>query len=97
MSDFWQKISGAVTMCKENNNQTLTLEPILVSSADAAFLLGISPRHFAGLERTGRIGPMPIKKFGARVLWSVKSLRDWEAASFPNREEYLRAKGKLLG
>lgn len=35
-------------------------EPILVDTKAVAALLGISPRHFAGLERAGHTGRMKI-------------------------------------
>jgi len=69
-----------------------TCPPILLDTEAAAAALGISLRHFVGLEKSGRIGPMPIR-LGKCVRYSVDSLRAWGAAGAMPREQWLRDSG----
>jgi len=74
-----------------NNITTLIIsaEPLLLSSADSAKLLGISRSLFLSMDSIGTLGPTP-RKFGKRVLWSVAELRNWVANECPNREQWAR-------
>lgn len=56
------------TINRENNKR------LLVSAADAAKLLSISPRTLWSLTRQGEI---PSCRLGGRVLYSEDSLREW--------------------
>jgi excisionase family DNA binding protein len=53
---------------------TIGMEPIVVTAADAARLLGISRSTVANLARQGTI---PVLRIGSRVLVPVAALRDW--------------------
>lgn len=67
---------------------------ILVDSKVAAQLLGISGRHFHSLERSGRIGPMPVK-LGRCCRWSVGELEAWaQTGALPRSEYQKNLKGK---
>jgi len=63
-------------------------EPLLVGAKQAAKLLGVSPRHLAGLHSSGRLGPLPIR-LGRRTLWRTVELAAWVAAGCPQREKWI--------
>lgn len=69
------------------------VQPLLVSRAEVARLLGISPRTFDRLERTGKIGPRPVK-LGGSVGFNFDELTLWAASGelgkLPTRQEWLR-------
>ena len=67
----------------------ISAQAILVDGRGAAELLGISERHFHGLERSGRIGPMPIK-LGRSVRYSVDELRCWARDGCLPRNEFIK-------
>jgi hypothetical protein len=78
---------------KPTDSVTFTLEPFLVSDADAARLLGISVAYFRSLEKRGDIGPLPVRLgSGKRRLHRVAELRRWVAAGMPPRESWLAAR-----
>ena len=52
-------------------------EPLLVSAAAAAELLGVSSRTLWSLTHTG---DMPFVRMGRRIMYSPESLRSWIAA-----------------
>ena len=66
----------------------LAAAPLMVSTPDAARLLGVSKSHFNQLNSSGRIGPRP-HKLGAAVRWSVRELEAWVDAGLPGRERWL--------
>lgn len=68
-------------------------ERILLDTTGAAKALSISERHFCSLERSGRIGVMPVR-LGKCVRWSSDELRAWARAGCPSREAYLRQEGR---
>ena len=72
---------------REKPDILMKVEPILVGIEGAAGMLGISVTAFKALDRTGQIGPMPVR-IGTlqRRLWSVSELRQWAEAGFPIRE-----------
>jgi len=65
------------------------IEPVLVGIEGVASMLGISATAFKALDRTGQIGPMPMK-IGTlkRRLWSVCELRQWAESGCPIREQW---------
>ena len=63
------------------------MEPVLLSTKEAAAFLSISPRHFSSLQANGRLAPLPVK-LGSRVLWSREELEAWAAARCPAREKW---------
>ena len=52
-------------------------EPLLVSAAAAAELLGVSARTLWSLTHTG---DMPFVRMGRRIMYSPESLRSWIAS-----------------
>jgi len=54
------------------------IEPLLVSIAEVARLLGCSIRTVALLNNTGRI-PRPVG-LTRRLQWSLRELREWDRA-----------------
>lgn len=61
----------------------LTLEKILLTTPEAAESLGVSERHFISLERSGQIGPLPIR-LGRSVRYSFEALQSWAAQGCPS-------------
>lgn len=54
------------------------VEPALVGIDQAAAMLGISVTAFKALERTGAIGPMPVRLGNCnRRLYSTEEMRRW--------------------
>ena len=73
----------------------VSMPPLLVRDAEAAWLLGVSASHFAQhLWNSAAFGPRPYRIGGAsRVkLWRVSDLRRWVDLGLPTREEWLRLK-----
>lgn len=68
-------------------------DQLLVSSGDAAKMLGIGRSLLYSMAADGRLGIMPIK-FGKRTLWPVDELRRWVAAGCPCRKLWLKAGGQ---
>ena len=73
----------------ESQNILVHIEPVLVGIEDAASMLGISVTAFKALDRSGQIGPMPMR-IGTlkRRLWSVCELRQWAQAGCLIREKW---------
>jgi predicted DNA-binding transcriptional regulator AlpA len=63
-------------------------EPIAVSAADFAALLGLSLSGFYGMKATGRIGPVPLH-LGRAVRYRADEIRAWVAAGAPPRQKWL--------
>ena len=76
-------------MAENTQNVLVRAEPVLVGVEDAASMLGISVTAFKALDRTGQIGPMPIR-IGTlqRRLYSVCEMRQWAEAGCPTRERW---------
>lgn len=64
------------------------MDKLLVSTKEAAELLGISRSLFYSMVSTGRLGPKPIK-FNSKRLWSVEELAYWVDIGCPTRERWL--------
>jgi predicted DNA-binding transcriptional regulator AlpA len=62
------------------------IEPVLLSAAVAAKMLGVSRSFFYGLHAAGKV-PLPIH-LGRRTLWRRAELVDWTAAGCPTRERW---------
>lgn len=62
-------------------------EPIGLSAAEAAALLGVSESHFYALHKTARLGPLPVR-MGRAVRWSRQELVDWFNAGSPPRSRW---------
>ena len=63
------------------------LAPVLLNAEAAAALLDISRRHFQQLDRSGRLGPQPVK-LGRCTRWSRNALERWAAAGCPCRPDW---------
>ena len=70
------------------SDTVIKLEPLLLSSKDVAKVLGISERLFYSLKASGKIGPLPIRKFNKRTLWSRKEMDSWVDAGCPTLEQW---------
>jgi len=66
-----------------------TIEPLLLSAAKAAHLLGISRAHFYSMHSSGTLGPQPMR-LGGRVLWSIDELKRWVDADCPQRQKWVQ-------
>lgn len=65
-----------------------TLTPELLRPCEAAAMLGLSLRAFQSLEKSGRIGPRPIR-FGKSVRFSTEELRAWVRERCSRREVWV--------
>lgn len=66
----------------------VTMEPLLISVADAARVLGLSRSTIGGLAVNGTI---PSLRVGSRVLLPVKALEEWIEARLAEDAERFRA------
>jgi len=71
-----------------NRGNQIAVEPIGLTAADAAVLLGISESHFYCLHKTGRLGPLPVR-MGRAVRWSRQELVEWFNRGSPSRSQWL--------
>jgi hypothetical protein len=71
-----------------SHQQGADLEPLNIGRVKAARLFGVSPATFDRWDAAGLLGPVASKK-GGRKLWDLAELREWSAASMPNRREWL--------
>ena len=62
------------------------VEPLLVGSAVAARVTGMSARSWQRLAAEGAV-PAPIP-FGRKRLWRLEELREWVALGCPSRERF---------
>ncbi|MGD9721457.1 MAG: helix-turn-helix transcriptional regulator [Pirellulales bacterium] len=58
-----------------------TAEPLLVTAAEVAHLLGVSPRTLWRQLSAGQI-PQPVR-FGGTVRWRIDEVRKWIAEGCP--------------
>lgn len=68
------------------------MNELLVNSARAAEMLGMSRSFLYSQLSAGRIGPEPLS-FGRKRLFRAADLQRWVAAGCPNREKWLELKG----
>jgi len=68
-------------------------EPLLLSFADAATLLGISRATLYQLHSYGHLGPLP-HKLGRRSLLNRKELEAWTDQGMPPRIQWLKMRGQ---
>ena len=74
---------------KTTNQVQVSMAPLLVGVDAVAALCGVSRRTVYAWNAAGRLGPVPMKAFGRRVLWRRIDLEAWAAAGFPSRAEWL--------
>ena len=67
------------------------INPLLLSTEDAAKILKIGRSQFYRLHSAGKIGPLPIRTLG-RPLWSIKELESWVDNGCVNRERWQKIK-----
>ena len=81
-----------------NTEKTVVrIEPIFVGIEDAAAMLGVSVTTLKILERTGKLGPMPVHiNTIRRRLYAVKELRQWAEAGCPIREKWVKIKEEIF-
>ena len=76
-------------MSENAPNMLVRIEPILVGIEDAAAMLGISATTFKELDRTGRLGVLPVHiNTVRRRLYDVSELRQWAESGCPIREKW---------
>ena len=63
------------------------METLLISTEDAAKVLGIGKTLFYSMHSSGRLGPLPVK-LGRRSLWNRKEIEDWVEAGCPARNRW---------
>jgi excisionase family DNA binding protein len=66
--------------------QAVEPERLALPAVEVAKLLGISKRHLAALNASGRL-PRAVR-LGRSVRWRADELRDWLAAGAPSRERW---------
>ncbi|MBN2183151.1 MAG: helix-turn-helix domain-containing protein [Sedimentisphaerales bacterium] len=71
-----------------------TIEPLLLSFAEASDLLNISRTLLYGMHSDGRLGPIP-HKIGRRSLLCRKEIEKWVDAGMPTREKWLEMRRNL--
>ncbi len=59
---------------------TVTKDPLLVNTAEAAHLLGLSKSHLEKLRHFRRDGP-PVVHFGRAVRYPLAGLHAWSEAN----------------
>lgn len=75
-------------MARDEEPITLCLDPLLVDDERAASICGLGRSYWCVLERSGLVGPRPVR-LGRRRLWSVAELRAWVESGLPNRETWV--------
>jgi hypothetical protein len=84
-------------MNENAQNIIVRIEPIFVGIEDAAAMLGISVTTFKDMDRTGRLGPLPIHiNTIRRRLYKVYELRQWAEANCPIREKWQKVKKEKI-
>lgn len=69
-----------------HNPTDIQVTPSLITSDDAAAMLGVSRAHFYRMHKAGRI-PLPVR-LGGSVRWRVNELKAWIDAGMPNRQAW---------
>lgn len=69
-------------------------DSFLMSMPELWEQLRISKNHFHKLKSAGKIGPIPIRTLGSRVLWSRKEVGEWVDAGCPNREQWQKMRAE---
>ena len=70
-------------------------EPLLLSTNDAAELLGIGRTHFYDLQSSGQLGSQPVK-LGRQSLCRRAELIDWVATGCPPRVRWVAMQKEVL-
>jgi hypothetical protein len=89
-----RRLGGDSGAYANHNHRT---SPILVSEAEAAKILGISPRKLHGLAK---VDAVPRLRIGGRVLYAVSALEAWidlDCPTAPGSAERVRAVARTGG
>lgn len=81
------KVPASPPAASSNGQAEVSMEPLLVSGAAAAALLGVSARTWRRLVSAGKVGPIALR-IGASRRYLVKELRAWCAAGCPSRARW---------
>ncbi len=68
-------------------DQQIAVEPLLLSAAEAARLLGISRSKFYQMHSAGLV-PMPLTLGQGSIRWSVDELRLWVKMGCVSRQQW---------
>ena len=71
------------------------MEALLLSTEDAAKLIGVGRTHFYGMHSSGRLGPLPVR-LGKRTLWNRAELEGWVISDCPPREKWQQIKSEIF-
>ena len=63
-------------------------EPLLLSSTQAAEMLGIKKSLFYQLASSGELGPVPVQ-LSSKKLYRVLELESWVSQNCPPRDQWL--------
>ncbi len=69
------------------------MKSLLLSTVDAAKLIGVGRTHFYAMHSSGRLGPLPVR-LGKRTLWNRAELETWVADGCPSRERWQMVAGR---
>jgi hypothetical protein len=64
----------------------VSVEPLAIRGAEAARLIGISPRLWRAMDAAGKI-PRG-RRLGRAKIWPVDELREWLRAGCPPRDRW---------
>lgn len=76
-----------IAMSDQSAALPTTIEPVGLSTSEAARLVGISESHFYAMKKDGRLGPEP-RRLGDSVRWDRRELLDWWNAGCPARHRW---------
>lgn len=76
---------------------SLLLQPLALSDANAAKVLGFSPSLLRWMEKRNLVGPEPIRVGLKKTkrIWLYQDLKKWADRRFCNRAEWLEDEAKM--
>jgi predicted DNA-binding transcriptional regulator AlpA len=66
----------------------IAVTPVLVNAKALARMLGLSTSNVHKMNRTGELGPIPVK-LGGRRLWRTEEISRWVMAGCPGRMKWM--------
>jgi len=82
--------SDSAMNTEEKTRVQVTMNPVLVGVDALAALCGVCRKTIYNMLADHRLGPVPVKAFGRRVLWRRTDVEEWAATGFLAREEWLK-------